>query len=84
MFSINGKEVLVKGAVLALLADTQAAHAIGGFKVGVGFSLRQCRNCLATKDTMSTQVINWYTVIVVWPILHVAYWYLVSGKSVCS
>ena len=27
----------MKRAVLAMLADTPAAHAIGGFKVGVGF-----------------------------------------------
>jgi len=47
---------MVKGAVLAMLADTQAAHAIGGLKIGVGFSLRKCRNCLATKDTMSVRV----------------------------
>ena len=47
---------MVKGAVLAMLADTQAAHFLGGFKVGVGFALRRCRNCLATKDTMSTKV----------------------------
>ena len=47
---------MVKGAVLAMLADTQAAHSIGGFKIGVGFSLRRCRNCLATKDTMSVKV----------------------------
>lgn len=33
--TLNGKEVVVKGAVLAMLADTQAFHAIGGFKVGV-------------------------------------------------
>ena len=53
---INGKEILVKGAVLAVLANTQAAHLLGGFKVGVGFSLRRCRNCLATKDSMSMKV----------------------------
>ena len=41
-----------------MLADTQAAHILGGFKVGVGFSLRWCRNCLATKDTMSFQVLT--------------------------
>ena len=35
---------MVKGAVLVMLADTQAAHAIGGFKVGVGFALRRCRD----------------------------------------
>ena len=45
---LNGKRVIVKGSVLAMLADTLAAHSIGGFKVGVGFALRQCRNCLAT------------------------------------
>ena len=56
MLTINEKEVLVKGAVLAMLADTQAAHSIGDFKIGVGFSLRKCRNCLATKDTMSVRV----------------------------
>ena len=56
LLTINDKEILVKGAVLAMLADTQAAHAIGGFKVGVGFSLRKCRNCLATKETMSVWV----------------------------
>ena len=56
LLTINSKEVLVKGAVLAMLADTQAAHSIGGFKIGVGFSLRKCRNCLATKETMSVRV----------------------------
>lgn len=54
--TINDKEILVKGAVLAMLADTQAAHSIGGFKIGVGFSLRKCRNCLATKETMTVRV----------------------------
>ena len=39
-----------------MLADTQAAHSIGGFKVQVGFALRKCRNCLATKETMSVKV----------------------------
>lgn len=38
LLKINDKELLVKGAVLA---DTQAAHAIGGFKIGVGFSLKK-------------------------------------------
>lgn len=47
---------MVKGAVVVMLADTQAAHAIGGFKVGVGFALRRCRDCLATAETMSSRV----------------------------
>ena len=53
---VNDKDLLVKGAVLAVLADTQAAHSLGGFKVGVGFSLRRCRNCLATKESYTNQV----------------------------
>ena len=55
--SIRGEKRLVHGGVLFLLADTLAAHSIGGFKVGVGFSLRNCRMCLTTKDQMSTKVI---------------------------
>ena len=39
-------------------ADTLAAHSIGGFKVGVGFALRKCRDCLATNETMATKVSN--------------------------
>jgi len=53
---LNGKRVIVKGSVLAMLADTLAAHSIGGFKVGVGFALCQCRNCLATKITAAENV----------------------------
>ena len=53
---IQGKEKVVKGTVLFALADTLAAHSIGGFKVGVGLALRKCRMCLATKEQMSTKV----------------------------
>ena len=53
---MNGKRILVKGAVLVMLSDTLAAHSIGGSKVGVGFALCQCQNCLATKDMLSTKV----------------------------
>ena len=38
------------------LADTLAAHTIGGFKDGVGFSLRKCRNCLATEEQIQSLV----------------------------
>ena len=53
---IHGQTVYISGATLVMLADTQAAHSIGGFKVGVGFSLRKCRTCLATKETMTINV----------------------------
>lgn len=54
--NINGEEKLVRGAVFVMLADTLAAHAIGGFKVGVGFSYRKCRDCLATAASMCSKV----------------------------
>ena len=38
------------GGLLAFLADNLAAHAIGGFKEGVGFALRLCRTCMATQS----------------------------------
>ena len=56
MIRIHGQIKFVQGGVLYVLADTLAAHDIGGFKVGVGFSLRMCQMCLATKDQISTRV----------------------------
>ena len=47
----NGNEHRFYGTVIAFLADTVAAHEIGGFKVGVNFALRKCRVCMAT-DSM--------------------------------
>ena len=40
-----------KGALLAFLADTQAAHLVGGFKKSVGLAYRMCRTCMATSDS---------------------------------
>ena len=53
---IGNEERILRGGVLVWLNDTLAAHSIGGFKVGVGFSLRKCRECLATKESMSSLV----------------------------
>lgn len=54
--TIRSVQKTVKGAVLFALADTLAAHSMGGFKVGVGFSLHKCRMCLATADQLLTKV----------------------------
>lgn len=54
--TLRGQKQLVRGGVLFVLADTLAAHSIGGFNVGVGFSLRKCRMCLATKEQLSREV----------------------------
>lgn len=53
----RGNETRFYGIVIAFLADTLAAHDIGGFKVGVGFALRKCRVCLATDDMIQTKVV---------------------------
>lgn len=54
--SINGSETLFCGTVVAFLADTLAAHDIGGFKIGVSFALRKCRVCMATQDSIQSKV----------------------------
>ena len=53
MVEVDGREMRVYGTVLV---DTLAAHQLGGFKVGVGFSLRKCRQCMVTFNDMQTQV----------------------------
>ena len=52
---MKGQKVTFFGSVL-LLSDTLAAHEIGGFKVGVGFAHRICRDCFATKDEIQSKV----------------------------
>lgn len=53
---VSGTKAHFNGMVLLLLADTLAAHQIGGFKVGVSFALCKCRDCLATTSDMSNKV----------------------------
>ena len=45
------------GAVLGMSGDIPASNFIGGFKEGVGLSLRKCRMCMATATDMDTKVI---------------------------
>ena len=47
---------MLQGTVLLTLADTLAAHQLGGFKVGVGFALRKCRECMATQSDLQSKV----------------------------
>lgn len=54
---LQGRKRVVKAGVLCSLADTVAAHSLGGFKVGMGFLLRICHNCLTTRTQASTKVI---------------------------
>ena len=43
-------------SVIVTLCDTLAAHQLGGFKVGVGVSLRKCRDCMATYSDIQEKV----------------------------
>jgi hypothetical protein len=45
---VDGKDVTLKGGLVAFAGDTLAANAIGGFKEGVGFAHKICRTCEAT------------------------------------
>ena len=49
---LHGGLHLIEGTVLLVLADTPAAHWLGGFKEGVGFSRKVCRCCNASDETM--------------------------------
>ena len=53
---VDGRVCHIHGTLLVMLADTLAAHQLGGFKIGVGFALRKCRQCMATHDDMQMKV----------------------------
>ena len=44
--SLNGENHTFYGGLLAFLADTLAAHTLGGFKGSMSFALRICRSCM--------------------------------------
>ena len=48
--SVGGQSKKFHGALLAFLADTLAAHAVGGFKGSMSFPLRVCCTCMATAE----------------------------------
>lgn len=50
--SIDGQELTFHGTWLAFLADTLAAHAVGGFKGSMSFPLRVCKFCMITSAQM--------------------------------
>lgn len=52
--SINGKDRHFQVGMLTVLADTLAAHALGGFKESMSFSHRICRSCLATTEQIQS------------------------------
>ena len=53
--TVDSKASTYYGALIAFLADTQAAHKVGGFKGSVSFAHRICRSCMATRDDTPSQ-----------------------------
>jgi len=51
-FNIAGGTVYLRGAILAVIADTPASQAIGCFKESVGGAKRKCRHCMTTWGKM--------------------------------
>lgn len=51
-FKIAGGTVYLRGAVLAVIADTPASQAIGCYKESVGGAKRKCHHCMTTWDKM--------------------------------
>lgn len=49
---IGGDNKIFYGALLAFLADTLAAHTVGGFKCSMSFALRVCRSCMVTPNEL--------------------------------
>ncbi len=56
--SIGGEDQTFYGAVLAFLADTQAAHSLGGFKGSMSFALRICRSCMSTTPQIKDHLVE--------------------------
>jgi hypothetical protein len=48
--NIGDRQCTMYGALIAFLADTLAAHMVGGFKGSMSFALRVCRTCMVTSD----------------------------------
>lgn len=51
-FNIGGGTVHLRGAILAVIADTPASQAVGYFKESVGGARRKCRHCVASWEKM--------------------------------
>lgn len=52
-FRVLDGHLQLRGAVLALLADTPASHQVGAFKEIVGGARKKCRHCIASYKTMN-------------------------------
>lgn len=57
-FMLNGESINFKVDLALFSGDTLAANQFSGFKEGVGFAYRKCRNCMATFETMNKKFLE--------------------------
>jgi len=49
---VDGKPVILHGTLLCVCGDGLAMNGLGGFKEGIGFAKRPCRNCMLLRTEM--------------------------------
>ena len=54
-FQLQNGIVRLRGALLAVIADTPASQLLGGFKESVGGAKRKCRHCMANFEDMQSK-----------------------------
>ena len=54
--TIADQQYNFRGTLVAFVGDTPAVNLAGGFKEGVGFAMRKCRQCMATDAQIQTKV----------------------------
>ena len=55
---MHGTPCVLRGALLAFLADNLASNDLGGFKKSFSFAFRSCRTCFVTKDTLVSSFVS--------------------------
>ena len=53
---MKSTSVHLRGDLIAVVGDTPAMAKVGGFKEGVGFTLRKCHHCMAYGSQMQAKV----------------------------
>ena len=56
--NLKGENRHFKVGIVTFLADTLAAHALGGFKESMSFSYRICRSCMATTEQIQSSFVE--------------------------
>ena len=55
---LHGSERNIEGALVMVPADTLAAHWLGGFKEGVSFAAKSCRNCEISGNMLAAECLD--------------------------